>query len=295
MYEITEDENVFEELDNISGIDFNDEQKQRIREKLTSVLSYEPRIGILGKTSVGKSSLCNALFGQEICEISDIEACTRDVQEILLDIGGKGLKLMDVPGIGESSKRDKEYGNLYKKLLPELDLVLWVLRADDRSFTLDETFYNNIVKPHISKGTPFFFVINQVDKIEPYREWDDVNHEPGYHQQENIERKISSVSEYFSIDKSKIIPVSANEKWNLSVLIDEIVQALPRDKKISFFSRIPEENRSETSESVVQKAWYECVCDTIVSICNNVKDVLVAVVSVSGGAIERFFQKILGL
>jgi predicted GTPase len=61
--------------------------------------------------------LCNALFGQDICSISDVQACTRDPQEVFLSIGsGAGLKLLDVPGVGESSERDKEYEELYEKL-----------------------------------------------------------------------------------------------------------------------------------------------------------------------------------
>jgi small GTP-binding protein len=93
------------------------EKREAIRAKLNEKLSYEPKIGVFGKTGVGKSSLCNALFGQDICPISDVEACTRDTQEVLLKTSGKGIKLLDVPGVGESQDRDEEYGKLYAKLL----------------------------------------------------------------------------------------------------------------------------------------------------------------------------------
>lgn len=75
-------------------------------------MSYEPKIGIFGKTGVGKSSLCNALFGKDICSISDVEACTRNPQEVFLGMGQKGIKLLDVPGVGENSERVKEYAQL---------------------------------------------------------------------------------------------------------------------------------------------------------------------------------------
>lgn len=46
---------------------------------------------------------------------------------------GKGISLIDMPGVGESEQRDAEYAALYRRLLPELDLVLWVIKGDDRA------------------------------------------------------------------------------------------------------------------------------------------------------------------
>ncbi len=75
--------NWFDELER-RGVKVTPEQRRKIEEKVNSVLSYEPRIGVFGKTGVGKSSLCNAMFGQDVCPISDVAACTRNPQEVLL-------------------------------------------------------------------------------------------------------------------------------------------------------------------------------------------------------------------
>ena len=54
------------------------------------------------------------------------------------------------------------------------NLILFcLLKDDDYAFTSDQLFFNNVVKPHIKLGTPFFMVVNQVDNIEPYRQWDE--------------------------------------------------------------------------------------------------------------------------
>ena len=64
------------------GIQTTPEQQQNIKRRINEVLNYEPKVGVFGKTGVGKSSLCNAMFGQDVCPISDVEACTRNPQEV---------------------------------------------------------------------------------------------------------------------------------------------------------------------------------------------------------------------
>jgi small GTP-binding protein len=249
------------------------EKREAIRAKLNEKLSYEPKIGVFGKTGVGKSSLCNALFGQDICPISDVEACTRDTQEVLLKTSGKGIKLLDVPGVGESQDRDEEYGKLYAKLLPELDLVLWLLKADDRAFSSDELFYKNIVKPHIDEGKTFFFVLNQVDKIEPFREWDIKEHSPGVNQFSNIHKKVQAVSRSFDCPEGWVIPVSANERYNLDVLVDTFLFALPRDKVYTVGNQVKAENVSKAAQEHIKESFWETVKEVVGDIWEGAKEV----------------------
>jgi small GTP-binding protein len=247
------------------------DKRKIIFEKLNKLLSYEPKVGIFGKTGVGKSSLCNALFGRNICPISDVEACTRDVQEVLLNTGGKGIKLFDVPGVGESQNRDEEYGKLYAKLLPELDLVLWLIKADDRAFASDELFFKNIVEPHIDEGKTFFFVLNQVDKIEPFREWDLKGHKPGVTQFSNIHKKIHSVSLSFGCPENWVIAVSSQEKYNLDILVDTIIFALPREKRITIGTKVNPDILSKKSQDEITKSWFEIVTEFVSSVLEKVE------------------------
>lgn len=260
----------FNELEK-KGIKVSGQQREQINKRLSEILSYEPRIGVFGKTGVGKSSLCNALFGQDVCPISDIEACTRNTKEVIINLGNKGIKLIDVPGVGESSERDEEYKKLYDSLLPELDLVLWVIKADDRAMASDEKFYKNIVKPHIEGGKPFFFVLNQIDKIEPFREWDEKKKEPGPTQFRNIQRKVDDLARIFDVAPSKVISVSANEKYNLIKLVDEIIRALPKEKRITTFRAVDENLQSEETKEHVKQSWWDVVIETV----NNVVEVVI--------------------
>lgn len=244
----------FEELER-NGIKVDNIEKENIINRLNTIINYKPRIGFLGKTGVGKSSLANALFGKDVCKVNDVESCTRNPQEVILNLTkNDSITLLDLPGIGENSDRDEEYAVLYQKLLSEVDVILWLLKGDDRAFTSDETFYHNVVKPHIKEGKPLFFVLNQVDKIEPFREWDLKNNQPGKTQRENINMKINSVSKFFDVPMSKVIPVSANEKYNLINLVKEIVYALPKEKLVSVVKNINPEYIDSSTKKYVKES-----------------------------------------
>ena len=90
--------------------------RESIARRINDVISYEPVIGIMGKTGAGKSSLCNAIFKGDICAVSDVAACTRETQEMRIQFGKRSVRLIDIPGVGENAERDAEYEQLYRDL-----------------------------------------------------------------------------------------------------------------------------------------------------------------------------------
>lgn len=268
------------------------EAKQKFKTGLDKAFSYEPKVAIFGKTGVGKSSLTNALFGQDACPISDVKACTRDPKEVFMRLEGSsnGIKLMDVPGIGESKARDEEYFRLYAEILKDADMVLWVLKGDDRTFTSDESFYKTVMKPFMDKGKPFVVAVNQVDKIEPYREWDINNCKPGLTQEGNIAQKIIYVAEQFGdLSISQVVPVSANEGYNLDKLVLKLVEKLPSDKKYITIDKMSE--RIQEHEDVQEekaKSFTEFVHDIIeaLPISEGLKSAGKAIVSIGSAVVN---------
>lgn len=251
--------NLFQRLEE-SGINVDNEQMSRITHRINEILSYQPKVGVLGKTGTGKSSLCNALFGMDVAPISDVGACTRDVQKVFVDFGtNKNIALVDVPGIGETELRDEEYRKLYNSVIPELDIVLWLIKADDRAFCIEESFFKFLVKPYISLGKPFIIVINQVDKLEPFLEWDRVTHRPSEKQLHNILLKVSQISSALDFPRSKIVSISVNEGYNLTLLVDKMVDLLPDAKKTVLLSEINRENVSQKTKDNALKSLIESI------------------------------------
>ena len=232
--------------------------KERIRQRVHELRTYVPKIGVFGVTGVGKSSLCNALFGSDVAAISDVAACTRSPQEILIGENGRGLCLVDVPGVGERIERDEEYFALYKSLMPELDLVIWVIKADDRAYAVAERAYKEIIKPHAER-CPTLFVVNQVDKINPVREWDDEKNCPGEKQLANIQVKVNEIIKAFDVSTERIQTVSAEAKYNLEAVMDAIVDILPKEKKYAVTREAKEEVVSEKAQTEAEKGIWDTV------------------------------------
>ncbi|KOC89998.1 GTPase family protein [Winslowiella iniecta] len=201
---------------------------KHILEHIQKLTHYEPVIGIMGKTGAGKSSLCNALFQSEVTPVSDVHACTSEVLRLRLNSGEHSLILVDLPGVGESEQRDSEYESLYRKVLPDLDLILWVIKADDRAFSVDERFYRRVMSDHQHR---VLFVVNQADKIEPCHEWYVTGNAPSLPQLVNIEARLESIRQLFS-PHYPVCVVSARTEWNLPAMVETMMRSLP-DRTIS--------------------------------------------------------------
>ena len=196
---------------------------KHILDHIQKLTHYEPIIGIMGKTGAGKSSLCNALFQGEVTPVSDVDACTRDVLRLRLSSGEHSLILVDLPGVGESEQRDKEYESLYRRILPELDLILWVIKADDRAFSIDERFYRRVMTGYQQR---VLIVVNQADKIEPCHEWNATSNAPSPRQLTNIVTKLDSIRQLFSPSHT-VCAVSVRTEWNLPLMVDSMMRCLP--------------------------------------------------------------------
>lgn len=251
---------------------------QAILDRIEQTRNYTPKVGIFGNSGVGKSSLCNALFGKNVAKISDVEACTREPQRIFIGADKSGIELIDLPGIGEDPARQKEYVALYESLAPELDLVLWTIKADDRNYASGLDAYQQIFGKR--EGLPVVFVITQVDKTNPNREWDWDTFSPSEKQVSNIAIKENDVSRRFDVSAKNIISVAVgeedpNEKYNVIELVDLIVEVLPNEKKFSFAREAKEDNVSSESRVKAERGVWDSIKDFAGSAWDTVKDTVV--------------------
>ena len=90
------------------------------------------KVAIVGKPNVGKSSLLNALLGEDKAIVTDIAGTTRDTVEGDVNLNGVVLHLVDTAGIRDSSDYVESIGiDRAKKAIEQAELVIVVLDGSD--------------------------------------------------------------------------------------------------------------------------------------------------------------------
>lgn len=248
---------------------------KQIKKEIKKIRTYIPKVAIFGDAGVGKSSLCNALFGKEVAKVSDVKVGTTEMQEIDLDSSDGGIVLLDFPGLGDGKN---DYTKEYIDALENIDLIIWAIKADDRKYQIAVNFYKKYLEQY-RDTRPIIFVITQVDKIEPYKEWDSENSRPSDNQEKNINEKIKDISETFDISTKYIVPVSANEGYNLVKLVSTIVKELPSEKKYSFARETKDENIDDETSTEAVKGIFDYLKEKFDDVIDSVKEIIVDHVS----------------
>lgn len=191
----------------------------------------------IGKTGYGKSTTLNAIVGKDVFETNDIGSCTKSLYKATYQLKDKDnsyFSLVDLPGIGENLSQDIKYREWYYEFWNYCETVVYILRCDQRDFSLDEDIFSTIFKSELEKKK-VILALNYVDKIEP------INRKSAFIPTEaqiiNINKKVNEVSEIFGIPKSRIISYSATEKYN----IDKLVECIVENTKRNLFAKIKQE------------------------------------------------------
>lgn len=227
----------------------------RILSHLKQAINYEPVMGIMGKSGAGKSSLCNALFQQPVCLTSDLTACTREPQRLLLTVGDRCMTLVDLPGVGETPEYDEEYLALYQSLLAELDLIIWVLRADDRARATDIATHRTL-QACGADPSRFLFVVTQADRISPLRQGESLQTWPSSEQCLSL-AKVSALIAGQLPSSFPVMAVSAHTGYNLSALVELMVHALPMQASSAVYCQLKPENHTAESDAAVRQRFGE--------------------------------------
>lgn len=186
--------------------------------------AYELQVMFIGKTGYGKSTSLNRLVGTHAFETSDISACTKELYTGMYRINPDSpsfLSISDLPGIGESDNADKQYYEWYKEMLSYSQVVVYLLRADQRDFAIDEVLFKNMFK-NASEREKVILALNHADKVEPINRKEGLSPE----QLESLGKKIDEISHIFDFPKADILYFSASDGINFKKLVEKIAEKL---------------------------------------------------------------------
>jgi len=123
-------------------------------------VSNRLHIGIFGRRNTGKSSLINALTGQDLAIVSEIAGTTTDPVSKSIEILPIGpCVLIDTAGIDDTGSLGEERVRKTLKVLGKTDVGIIVV-GPDGGIEADE---EEIVKVFREKKLPFLFVVNKSD------------------------------------------------------------------------------------------------------------------------------------
>ena len=210
----------FYELGFDSYVEISGEHSRGVNELLDLVVEgfneYEeeetnPRVkfSIIGRPNVGKSSLVNALLGEERVIVSSVAGTTRDSTDSILKYHDKEYVVIDTAGI---RKRGKVYENIEKysllrsmKAIDRSDICILVIDSVSGITTLDK----NIIGMALDAGKGLIMVVNK---------WD-VKNELSMSEFEKLVR-----AEFQFLSYVPIVFVSAKEKKRIHLIMEEIVK-----------------------------------------------------------------------
>lgn len=96
--------------------------------RLGNALKRGVPVALVGETNAGKSTLLNALVGEERALVSNVHGTTRDTIEETVNVGGTLVRFIDTAGIRETSDTVERMGieRTFDKMA-EADIVLWLI------------------------------------------------------------------------------------------------------------------------------------------------------------------------
>ena len=202
------------------------EDAKQLSELIKNEKGKPPKIAILGKAGVGKTTTINNLFNAQWKVSHTVTGTSRVFQKEFELVGGGILNIYDMPGLGDDIESDKIYEEMYAEILPQVDVALWVIQANARDLAEDQRLIKDVINKSIKQKSKLVIGLNQVDKLQP-GEWDKKLNMPSSEQEKTIKERCKDISKKLSllteISEDKIVYYSAERRFKLYDLLTALI------------------------------------------------------------------------
>lgn len=154
----------------------SDTDRKTVSQALEKRLTERPfRVAVIGQSGVGKSTTLNSVFGLSNY-VSNIAEGTTEITEKIFPVrDGFNLSVYDMPGLNNDIDKDVEYEKLYRQILPECDVIVYIINAHSRDIGEDCRILKEIVLPICNQNSIKDNIILAFNKIDAIGETEDPN------------------------------------------------------------------------------------------------------------------------
>lgn len=150
-------------------------------------------IGFFGRRNAGKSSLVNAVTGQEIAVVSDTRGTTTDPVKKAMELLPIGpVLVIDTPGFDDTGTLGEKRVRQTKRILNRTDIAVLVVDAVEGLQDSDR----ELLALFEEKGIPFLLVYNKADLLETFPEETQQQIFVSALKKENIDRLKEKLAQY---------------------------------------------------------------------------------------------------
>lgn len=192
--------------------------------------SERVHIGIFGKRNAGKSSLINALTGQNLAIVSDVKGTTTDPVLKAMELLPLGpVVMIDTPGLDDDGELGELRVQKAYQVLNKTDIALLVV--DGTIGMTDED--TRILKRIQDKKVPYVVVFNKADQIKTHSESSFL--ETGIDEKHFLEVSASEGTNIYELKEllAHLVPAEENGRHIVADLVcplDIVVLVVPIDK-----------------------------------------------------------------
>lgn len=193
-------------------------------------------LSFVGRPNTGKSTLTNALVGEKIAITADQPETTRHPIRGIVHRDNAQIVVVDTPGLHRPrTLLGERLNEIVKDTYSDVDVIGFTIPADEKIGPGDKWILNAVRS--VAPKTPIIGIVTKIDKVS----------------RDQVGEQLIALHELLG-GESEVVPVSATEDIQTSVLLDVITDALPEGPKFYPDDHLTDDTEEKRMSEFIREA-----------------------------------------